>query len=543
MKTATLFGLVMFLIAFDLRIVDPENVGWLVGGADTTNVSADRAQEYIGWAFFRDAPWSWPLGRIPNLTEPLGTNLAYYDAIPGVGVAMKVLSPHLSAVFQYSGAWLLVCYLLLGLSAYLVVAQVERDEWIRRASALFVVMSPCAMMRGDHIAHSGHFFIVAALALHVATVKGTVKRPILWGALMSSAALACNAYLGAMTFGIVVAGLLVSGAAVRGCVVTAASLLATAVALGHGGRSYGVGGSHYWAADVLTFFGSMGRSRFLPPLPTWGGQYEGFAFIGAGGVAIFFVVLAKGRLVLWRLMQTPRYKALVAVCVVMFAFALTYDIRIASHWVLALDKAYWPFHPYLTSIFRAAGRFSWPLHYLMMLLLPVAAARVLSKRQAYGVIVVALLLQIVDQWPIWQGHRAGYADALAVNTSTASWRPFLINKSRIAMIPPQLHGFDCDGVVYPENHWIRITVAAANAHLPINTGYEARMSEGVAAKHCKSELSAFRDKRLEGTLYAIDRAWLSRQANPVSEGLECMSHESYELCSTISSSASSPPPG
>ena len=50
-------GCLIFLYRFGFDILDPMNINWLMQ-------HDDLAQHYLGWLFFRNEPWGFPLGKI-----------------------------------------------------------------------------------------------------------------------------------------------------------------------------------------------------------------------------------------------------------------------------------------------------------------------------------------------------------------------------------------------------------------------------------------------------------------------------------------------
>ena len=69
-------GAVLFVLIFGLSPLDPTNLNWLY------NADADCFQHQIGFDFYRQAPWSWPLGSMPNYCAPSGTSIVFTDSVP-----------------------------------------------------------------------------------------------------------------------------------------------------------------------------------------------------------------------------------------------------------------------------------------------------------------------------------------------------------------------------------------------------------------------------------------------------------------------------
>ena len=52
----------------------------------------DWGQHYLGWAYYRDADWSFPLGKMDNFYYPVGTNVGFTDSIPLLAFVFKIFS-------------------------------------------------------------------------------------------------------------------------------------------------------------------------------------------------------------------------------------------------------------------------------------------------------------------------------------------------------------------------------------------------------------------------------------------------------------------
>ena len=155
---SAVLGLSFFLLTFGGRVLNPRNILWLH--------SYDRAQHYLGWAFFRQAPWSLPLGRIPGFVEPLGASVAMTDAIPWLAVSMKAVEGILPAAWQYYGFWLASCFVLQGVFSFLLLKEFTEAR-LAVVGSVFFITSPCMLFRQMHMSLCAHWLIVAALWLYV----------------------------------------------------------------------------------------------------------------------------------------------------------------------------------------------------------------------------------------------------------------------------------------------------------------------------------------------------------------------------------------
>ena len=96
---SAVMGIILFCLIYGIRIIDPTYTEWII------SKSGDLVQHYLGWAYYRNSPWTFPLGLIEGLTMPDKVSCIYTDSIPLFAVFFKILSPILPESFQYAGIW------------------------------------------------------------------------------------------------------------------------------------------------------------------------------------------------------------------------------------------------------------------------------------------------------------------------------------------------------------------------------------------------------------------------------------------------------
>lgn len=102
-----LIGAVLFVLIYGFSVLNVTNDAWLLTGKDLQ-------QHYIGWKYYRDAAWNFPIGLHDGLTHPYMVSVLYTDSIPLFAIFFKALSPLLPETFQYFGLFGLMCYMLNG---------------------------------------------------------------------------------------------------------------------------------------------------------------------------------------------------------------------------------------------------------------------------------------------------------------------------------------------------------------------------------------------------------------------------------------------
>ncbi|MFJ7793358.1 DUF6311 domain-containing protein [Pseudomonas sp. NPDC096950] len=434
-----LMGVVAFFIVIGPRALDPQNIAWLEVG--------DTATHYLGWAFFRHSPWTFPLGLNPDYGLELGNAIIFSDSNPLLALLFKPFNAWLPETFQYFGIWLLACFVLQAWFAWKLVGLATPNVALRLLGAgLFVFSPPMFLRMGGHLSLSGHFLILAAL--YLALHPGVQKRRLAWGALLAVTALV-HAYLLAMVALIWIAdlaGRTLKGQLTRRTALIELLLLFLVVSLccwqagyfsvGKGAMAAGFG---LYRMNVLSLINASGWSMVLPDFPQGPGDYEGFNYLGAGVLllAIYAVIaLLRGKTDFGNAVRS--LPILLLAFFGLLLFALTNDIG------LGLLTVHYPLPKAIVNmanIFRASGRMFWPVFYVIVLAIIYLVVRGNRPRAAACLLAVAFCVQAVDTRNGWAGLRQSRMMEPASEWSTPLRDPFWASAAsryaNIRWLPPQ----------------------------------------------------------------------------------------------------------
>lgn len=502
---AAALGGAFCLWSYGTSILDGREIDWLMAG--------DRAQSFLGWHFYRHASESFPLGAIPDLLYPVGSSLAYSDAHPWFSIALKPLSPLMPATWQISGLWLVLSYALLGCFGFLVLQALAGDLAVAVAVAgsLLLVMSPVLSHRGGHLSLCAQWLILAAfyLALRSRGDRSLWRFVAPWGALL---VIACGThpYLAMM---VILIGLAACASGTPLCrlrlveerhgarshawplllAARAAVLLLLAsfslMAFGYlGGPSVAAEGFGAYSANLLTLLDPAGASKVLPTLPRASDQYEGYAFLGLGALALLLAG-AAARLALparGSARSSRDFRLLVLLLLAMAVFGLASPVMLGSTEVLTARRLYARLEP-LPSIFRASGRFVWPLHYALLCAAIMWVATALRPRLAAVVIVAAIALQAWDSSALYAGQEARVqGQRLRWNVlHSPAWRVAGDEYDEIRLIPPAIHDGECPGATYAPSSYVPFAYAAGLHGMRINSGHLSRQPHEALAAACR----------------------------------------------------------
>jgi hypothetical protein len=476
---AALLGAAVVLSLFGLAPLNPRNEGWL-----WTELGVDPPQLWLGWTYFRHAPWAMPPGANPDYGLELGSAIYFADAIPLLALPLKALRG-LVEVPQYVGPWLLACGVLQGLVGWRLVGLTTRDPLARACGAGLLVLQPLLVHRmTGHTPLAGQWTLLAALFLALRPVEQEGRQGLAWAALLMTTSLV-HSYLLAMLAPLWAADWLRRawvGRERRWLALEAVGVpSAVLAALWTGGfftlhGGYGTGPGHqwgtygHWSFDLLGFIDGGVWSSLLPDLPDTGHWEAGSSYLGLGGV----LLLAAGALA-WLKRPAPlpsHLWPLAAALLALLAFAVTHRVTIAGHtWTLFTPP---PRVLALLEILRNSDRMVWPLAYALMVGAIATLGRVWGGRRTGWLLLGMLGLQAADVGPqLVKIHELVAAAPAAVPQplSDPFWTAAARRYARVRAVPAENLG----------EGWADIARFAALAGLPTDAIYMARVDSAAEA--------------------------------------------------------------
>lgn len=417
-----LLGLCAYLIIVGMGPLDPQNLAWL------GTLNADQIMHYLGWAFYRESPWTSPLGMMSNYgldigtIGAIGTTTVYTDSIPLVAALFKLFRSTLPSSFQYFGLWLLACFVLQAIFAW----KLSRLITPSRLAGIFIcclfVFSPILIWRLVHASHVAHFLILAAILL---LFKPSAKWSSAGWVLLLCLATVINFYIFVMLLGLWIChsmdclffkkstqpkefylSTIILCLLLPLCMWQAGyfvNLAQGASAQGHFGM---------YQMNLLAPITPKGWSYLLPEIegvPIAYGNWvnnsaENFMYLGAGNIlmlcaSIILTFKNKGK----DLCSTIKNnRLLTGLCCAFLIFSLSNNIQIGAHeFRLNLPGPL----SQLFSIFRSSARFFWPIYYLLILWAILISAKKLTHKNFLFLLAFCALLQIMDTSAGWLAQR------------------------------------------------------------------------------------------------------------------------------------------
>lgn len=489
---AAILGAIAFFVIYP-HLLDFSYDAWLL------TAGPDQIQYYTGWLMYRQAEWSWSLGMIPNYAYPSGISISYTDSIPLLAIFFKIFTHWLPAVWQYTGLWILLCFILQGIFAYLLLERFFKNKVLSLLASVFFILSPIMLFRmGGHFALAGHWLILAAWWLFFA------KDRLSWLAwlTLTGLALLVHPYLLFMVFFIALLKamdllFIKKTLSIKKFILFILFLVAYLFFLGF------ILGLFQIEQSTAAGYGdfSMNLNAILNPM-TWSGvlsdrpsifyQAEGFNYLGLG--IIFLLIFSLIRLFREKnkLAKIKNNWLLILFCLFLTMLALSHIVTWDDH---VLFQIHWPAYiiDNVWGIFRSSGRFFWPVYYLVMLGL-ILSVKKLKFNKAVIILSLALFIQIYDLSNKIIERSQEYQNKIYTTPNNQIISEYLPKYKHLSFLP-----------VINHKYFSYFVLEAAKNNLSINDGYFAREPKQMSVNKQK-EIEQIKSGSLEReTIYVISR--------------------------------------
>lgn len=439
-------GLIAFFVIAGPQFLSPTNVAWLVGG--------DPLQHYLGWAFYRNSPWTWPVGLNPLYGMEFSNSIVFTDSIPLLAIPFKVISQFLPYPFQYLGIWVLLCFVLQSYFAFRLIGLITNSAAIQcLGSVLFLFSPPLIFRLSLHESLMGHFIILAALYLNLKPSPQLIKskknysHSLAWIVLLSIAILT-HFYLAVMVLALYLADIcnrvftkksssfkeVLFENALLICVAGFVAWQAGYFAIeGASGATRGFGD---FRTNLLALFNSRGWSYWLRPIPlrdtVEAATGEGFQYLGAGSLflllgALFAVMKGKFNFVQSLGIVWKSYPFLIGALIVLAFISFSNHIGFGP-WNLRVPLP--EFITGLLSIVRSSSRLFWPIYYTILLVILYVLIKSYSAKNVLILLGIAAIIQVIDTSAGWLPIREKVSLSTSDQFKTALQDPFWNNAGK-----------------------------------------------------------------------------------------------------------------
>lgn len=469
---ACLGGLFFTHIILGAEKINPFYTNWLL------LPGSDYSYHYLAWEYFKDSPWSWPIGKIEGYAYPMYNSVMYTDSIPLFAFIFKLFRNILPPDFQYFGIWYYLCYFLNGYLGLLVARQIGFNRISGWLISIFFFGAVVLVARFGHAALCGQWLIVWCLYIyccrkHWSTNKliANVFSIVIAGSLIHPYLLFMVFGLGTTLFFQLFKDKLINWKKFMLFLSTKITLALfgwyiSGAFLFKGQLSEGLG---KFSANLNTFINAWDVGSIGPRFNYFdSGQGEGIGYLGIAVIALFgYLVIRKLIFRQIHVSSITKNYFLIA-CILFFIFSLGPKWTLGNY--LLID---WGYNDYISRTFRGTGRFIWPLYYYILYWTFYQLHNMhKEKKWVTGILVIAILFQAFDLRPIWTRNK--FVDLTPDPLPYANEMKALISKAgKVIVYPPYTSSIGDFG------DYIHFVNYAQHFKKPISTGYGARFPADI----------------------------------------------------------------
>lgn len=517
---AVIFGVTAFWLVAGFDVLDTTNIRWLATGGDPTT-------HYLGWVFYRSDGWHWPPGLNPNYGLEYSSSIIFSDSVPLVAICLKLFAGVLPPIFQYSGWWIFACFLLQAYFSIRLLRVISDDLLAIYLGAIIFVFAPPMLFRlWGHFALVAHWLVLIALCMYFSSTGRGWVQAFKWALLIACSAM-IHTYLFAMILPIW-GGNIYKRAHADGIrlkrfypeiLIVFGSALGVLWLAGFFPlrSSYLSGGYGIHRLNLLGLFNPHGVasvasdqwSYVIPPMPQGAGDYEGFNYLGLGGILIFLLALApavKHRHLLLR----NTFKPLVVACLLLTVFAVTNHIGFGS---FSVDVWLPKFLIKIANVMRASGRFFWPVFYVLLLTSVGLILRFYPRAVGVSFLALSAVLQVADTHAGWRQFRENFS------LSSSEWPQSIYSDRQVVSLVSAYSKLRALPAKNAMKDWDHLGNLAISTNTPTDVVYLARGNDAVYAARAKEadELLQSGGRLAGDSIYFLNRDFAIRVIPSMSE--------------------------
>jgi len=390
----------LFIYLLGLDFIKFTNYEWLYSG--------DLSTYHLGWKYFRNDIWRFPIGLNPNYGIYLNTSIIFSDSIPFLAIFFKSIRNFIPIDFQYFSLWILICIYLQLFFSFKIIYKLTNDLTYSLIASLFFCFATIFLHRSAiHLSLLGQWIILS----YFYTEVSNNKNKFFIKSLIILFSLTIHFYFTIiLTFILILEKFydlfikkeLIKKTIIEFSILTAV-ILCLMYLLGYFSLNLddGLGGGYgYFNLNLNSFFnpsgetnlGSFSWSTFFPIRDYQNGEIEGFSYLGISGIVFFVIFIFNIFQKKYNIIYTN--KKLILICTLFFFLSASNNINVGTFNILTI-----PINNFLyaiMSLIRASGRLIWPVYYLVFIVGIVFIYKSFNKKISLIVILSLFFLQIID---------------------------------------------------------------------------------------------------------------------------------------------------
>ena len=396
-------SITLFIYLLGVEFISPQNQDWLYSG--------DLSVYQIGWKYFRNDIWRFPLGLNPNFGIYAGGSIVFSDSIPILSIFFKLIKSYLPTNFQYFSIWILLCIYLQLFFSFKLVYKLTNNLIYSLISSLFFCFATIFINRSAiHLSLTAQWLILFAFYIEILDTK---YKSLLRG---FNIVLSCTIHF-YFTIILIIFNLLINLfrffkekinliKILKEILFIYSFLLIIMYVVGYFSidPQDGLGGGFgYFNSNLNSFFNPTGSnnfenfnwSLFFPLQDRITGEHEGFAFLGITGCIFLFLFFINFFFKKYETIFTN--SKILIICLPFFVLAISNNINLGEQNLIyiSLNKF---LYAILSSV-RASGRLIWPIYYLIFIFGIIFVYKYFNKKKSTFIILFLLILQIIDIYP------------------------------------------------------------------------------------------------------------------------------------------------
>lgn len=369
--TILTISIIFWIYLLGINYISPLNIEWLSSG--------DLSTYQLGWQYFREDIWRFPLGINPNYGIYSDSNIIYSDSVPLFAITFKLFDTFLPSKFQYFSLWILTCIYLQLLLSYKILFIKSNDERFSFIGSLFFLTSTIFLHRlGIHLSLMAHWIILFGIFIEISSPN----KKNLYRLVIVSLSITIHFYFTLILLILFSVNDLLKVIENRNLLLikfkNLVLLLILSITLMYilgyfsikldDGLGWGYG---YYNLNLNSFFNPGGFnnnldfswSNFLKPLNYQNGEIEGFSYLGISGIIFFVLFLIN--LFNKKYLIFYNSKGWVFLILPFLLISISNNINFGETNLMYVELNKYIYA--VTSIFRASGRMIWPIYYFIFL--------------------------------------------------------------------------------------------------------------------------------------------------------------------------------
>jgi len=388
----------------------------------------DHPMFLAGYLSFINDSWKFPLTVTNNIFLGSGISIIFMDSIPLFSILLKsIYSLFGYKIFNPFPLWYLICYVLFAYFAGKILNLKIKNNFIFVASLLMLINTPLMINRMVwHSALSAHWIILSSIYFYLINKKNDFESLNIF-AFVCGLSIFIHIYIFTMITSIYLLTLVLAFLQKKLKEIFYSLIVFVLILIFYFFIFFTTGDGFLLITKDFFKYGTEFNSFFCSEFPvniineilrcykpytTFG--IEGYSYLGLGYIFLGFLLI----FIPFKVYLSVKSHFLITFCL----FLLTL-FSFGNKWKLAHYQFY-EFQPLflhtkLLELFRATGRFIWPVYYFLLVFLIFKFSSLNNKYLSILIMVISLSLQLYDMDNIYESKSSLFKVDIPTNQQAA----------------------------------------------------------------------------------------------------------------------------